>query len=186
MTVEKLSKNKIKINLTEDEILTFFGGYDLIDYKDPAAKKILHLLLKEAMPDEMLPIDCTRVLIEVKPQSSGCAIFFTKMYENAPKRLRKISQTKSYALKFKNSNDLLDFARYSEAADIKSNSLYIANGTYTLIINAEKSICSRLTHIEEFCEISDNKTELSKIWEHGQIICKEGALEKIKKALKAP
>lgn len=186
MTVEQLSKNKIRINLTEDEVLTFFGGYDLIDYKVPAAKKMLHLLLKEALPDEMLPIDCTRVLIEVKPQSGGCAIFFTKMYENGPKRLRKIPQTKSYALKFKSSNDLLDFARCAEIADINNNSLYMANGTYTLIINADKSICSRLTHIEEFCEISDNKTELSKIWEHGHIICKEGALEKIKKALKAP
>lgn len=186
MTVETLSKNKIKINLTDDEIITFFGGYDLIDYKDPTAKKMLHLLLKEALPDEMLPIDCKRVLIEVKPQEGGCAIFFTKMYEGAQKRLRKVMQSKCYSLKFKSSNDLMDFARCAETSYINSNSLYTVDGTYTLIINADKAIAARLTHIGEFCDISDNNTELSAIAEHGLMICKENAIQKLKQAITEP
>ncbi len=184
MTVETISKNKVKINLTEDEVLTFFGGYEFIDYKHPPTKKMLHLLLKEALPQEMLPIDCKRVLIEVKPQDNGCAIFFTKMYDNAAKRLRRVPQNIILALSFKNSNDLMDFAKSGQTSDINSSSLYLTGNTYTLLISADKTIVNHLAHIGEFCDIYDNKTELSRIAEHGFLICKENALEKLKKALK--
>ena len=41
MKVETLSKTQVKISLSRDEIHAFFGGYHLIDHKNPNSKKAL-------------------------------------------------------------------------------------------------------------------------------------------------
>ncbi|MEE0808540.1 MAG: adaptor protein MecA [Acutalibacteraceae bacterium] len=179
MKVETLSKTQIKISLSRDEIQTFFGGYNLIDQKNPNSKKMLNLLLKEAIPDEDFPLDCKRVLIEVKPISYGCEILFTKLYNPNLKKIKRIGTLRQFALIFKSSNDLLDFARSAQKGEIIGGSLYIYEGQYALIINTPLEFERRLAHIGEYCKIEGSKTQISKIAEYGTAICKHDALYRL-------
>ncbi len=184
MKVEALSKTQVKISLSRDEIQTFFGGYHLIDYKNPNSKKMLNLLLKEALPDEVFPLDCKRVLIEVKPLAHGCEILFTKLYDTAHKRFKRVNTRRQYALIFASTNDLLDFAKCALKDDITDGSLYIYENKYALIISASQGFERRLAHLGEFCNVSENKTLISKIAEYGTAICKYDAPYRLNNSLK--
>ena len=181
MKVETLSKTQVKISLSRDEIHTFFGDYNLIDHKNPNSKKMLNLLLREALPDETFPLDCKRVMIEVKPISYGCEILFTKLYDIVPKKLKKIPTLRQFALIFKSTNDLLDFAKCALKDEIIGGSLYIYEKQYILIVNVPIEFEQKMAHIGEYCQIEGSKTQISKIAEYGTAICKYDALYRLSK-----
>ncbi len=183
MHIETINKDKIKISLTDDEIKELFGSYDLIDYSKPHSKMAINMLFRIAVPEDMLPLDCTRVLIEVKPESRGCAIYFTRMYSG--KRFRKVIDIRDYLLLFENSNDLTDCISNISPVGIIGSRLYTNDGTYQLIVSAERSFCAILPHLSEYCRISTDKIQISEVQEYHKLICQKDAVPRLIRAFKA-
>ena len=185
MTVDTISKNKIRIELTNEEIEVFFGGYEHINYSDPDSKLAINLLLKEALPDELLPLDCKRVLIEVSPTRTGCSILFTKLYIGNRKRYRVTGCIKSYIITFTDSESMISGCRelaQTVPKAVKSELFFDKDGYY-LLLHSSINITKQLIHINEFSSSLSGQSEIiSRVHEYASPICKENAIEKIAKA----
>ncbi len=175
MNIDTLSKNKIKISLTDEEIYTLFGGYDMIDYSKPRSKTVIDMLISRALPEEMLPLDCNKVLIEVRPIYGGCAIYFTRIYD---KKKQKSNKAGRYILFFETSEKMITALPFISAS--KSRLYHINNGLALLIEAKEDFDKIRIGEYAD-CIIKD-KIMIEKITEHSKIICKSGAVSKLKKA----
>lgn len=183
MNIDTVNKNKIKISLSDEEIDTLFGGYEMIDYDDPHSKAILNMLLGRALPEDMLPLDCKRVIIEVCPKSDGCNIYFTRIY---PKSHAKSAE---YIFIFKKSEDML--LGISElhrlyGKNIEKSCLYTCQGKYFCIILLKGDPGKQIIHLNEYCsDISREKALAAKIREHGKMICAQNAVQRIFDAFSA-
>lgn len=186
MDINNINKDKIKVSLTDDEIENLFGSYNLIDYTNPHSRFMLNLILRSALPDYTLPLDCKRVLIEVKPEIKGCSIYFTCIYDKSPKKIKKINETREYALCFKNSNDMINCICTIDISKIAQSALYTNNGSYQLIIRAHKGFTEQILQISEFCDVYVDKTKISEIEEHNKLISCPTAIEKLASAFKEP
>ncbi len=183
MHIVTISKDKIRISLTDQEIIELFGSYDMIDYSNPHSKMAINMLFHIAVPDDMLPLDCKRVLIEVKPENTGCSIYFTRIYSG--KRFRKVVDIREYLLEFENSNDLIDCICNISPTSVITSRLYTNKGTYQLIISAQKSFGLTLLQVSEYCRVSTDKIKISEVEEHHILVCQNDAVPKILKAFKA-
>lgn len=185
MTVDTISKNKIRIDLTNEEIEIFFGGYEHINYSDPDSKLAINLILKEALPNEMFPLDCKRVILEVSPTHSGCSILFTKIYTDRKKRYRVTGHSKSYLLAFTDSESLITGCKELSETITKpiKSELYFEKTDYYLLIHSTMNITGQLPHISEYGAFICAQPEIiAKVREYTALICKDNAIEKISKA----
>lgn len=176
MNVETIDKDKLKISLTLDEIISLFGSYENINYQNQYSKATLHILYQKAVANTDFPLDCQKLLIEVKPIYSGCEIYFTKLFE---KENLTIKRNKTYALYFKNSEDLISF--------IKTCKTYISDllqyqNNYIL-----KIYCDNFDELlaREYChQITTDLIAISHITEHATLLCKFNAIKQLKSAFK--
>ena len=79
MRFEKISPEKIRITLTEQDLEEYRLTYQQMDYNDPKTRSILQtlLVLAEEKTDFSCP-DHSRLLIELFPApGSGCTVSFT-------------------------------------------------------------------------------------------------------------
>lgn len=180
MNIDTINKNKIKISLSDEEIDTLFGGYEMIDYDDPHSKAILNMLLGRALPEDMLPLDCKRVIIEVRPKPDGCTIYFTRVY---PKSTAKSAE---YVFIFSKSDDMLsgitELQRlYGE--NIDKSCLYTYCEKYFCIALLRGEPGKQIMHLKEYCsDISRETTVAAMVREYGQMICAENAVKRISAA----
>ena len=79
MRINNISDSVIELYLSNDEIENIFGGYEFIDYDVPESRIKIHSLLLSAEPKTLSRIDCDKILIEVRPQNSGCTLTLTKI-----------------------------------------------------------------------------------------------------------
>ncbi len=186
MRVDCIGKNKIKISLNEEEVLRLFGGYDMIDYSSQHSKATLNSILASALPKDMLPIDCSQVLIEIRAENKGCAIYFTKIYKKYKKTDSAKHKQKTLALTFSNTEDLIRFVCQRLPEKISSSRVFSLSQIYILIITFPESLNTEPLYLKEFCqEIIENEYVISHICEHGKLICENAELT-IKSAFKEP
>ena len=184
MRVDCIGKNKIKILLSEEEVLRLFGGYDMIDYSSPRSKATLNAILTSALPDEMLPLDCNQVLIEIRAESNGCAIYFTKVYKNGKKGEQKRLKSQNLAFTFSNSEDLICFICRTLPKDIISSEIFSITKKYILILTLGDTSPIDMYYLKEFCkEIITDEFAIAHIREYGKFIC-QNADSAIRKAFK--
>lgn len=185
MRVDCIGKNKIKIILTEEEVLRHFGGYDMIDYSSPRSKATLNAILTSALPDEMLPLDCNRVLIEIQAENKGCVIYFTKVYKKQKNTQLKKSNQKTLALAFLNSEDLISFICNRLNSNIISSEIYHISTKYILTIKFYEAHSPDTLYLKEFCnQLITDECALAHIQEHGKLICAD--TQTIKSSFKTP
>ena len=184
MDTYNISKDKVKICLTEDEVLTLFGGYDNIDYECPRARAVLDSLLMRALPASMLPLDCKRVLIEVTEEASGCSIQITRLYDKG-KRLHKTSGRRKYILLFKCSEDMIKFIEQTPPETLEllcSVKLIKYSGKFGLMFTANDIQRKKITAFAEYGKLIESNSLLGAVvLEYGNIIC-EKATERLSAA----
>ncbi len=188
MTIDNINENRIKIDLTDDEIYLLFGGYEKIDYSNEQSKHTLNLLFKKAVPNGEFPLDCEKLLIEVKPANGGCSIFITKMYNDTPRRYKRVNKKHTYLLNFSDSENMIrgicELNRNNSFDDTKSK-LYKFEDNYCVIIYCDKNIDEILTHIKEYgCEIYKSSVTVAKVTEYGKSICNGFAIRELSNAFK--
>lgn len=181
MTVDTVSRNKLKICLSGDETNTLFGGYDKINYEDPHTRLVLNTLLQEALPQKAFALDCDRLLIEVKPLENGCIIYLTKLYSNAARRFHRVSPSECHILIFPDSESLIravcELYRRPRTRQIKSD-LYRTESSYRLVLFGEHGVGADLLHLREYCtDILHSPYGAAATAEYGSPICKQNAVK---------
>ena len=74
MTVYRADRNKIKISLTDNEVLAFFGTYERINDMNAGTRLTVALLLREGLSDYPDEFDGD-ILVEIRArESAGCTI----------------------------------------------------------------------------------------------------------------
>lgn len=183
MNTYNINKDKVKICLSDDEVKSLFGGYDMIDYDCPRSRAILDSLLLNALPENMLPFDCKKVLIEVMEEKNGCSIQITRIY-NGGKRLHKVKSAQKYILQFTCSEDFIKFVTQAKnkLPQLKNCKLLKSGERFCLYFSAEKSFIKANSR---FCEygtlLSGDLPKAAAILEYGKIIG-DADLEKISSA----
>ena len=178
MRVDCIGKNKIKVSLSEEEVLRLFGGYDMIDYSSQRSKATINSILASALPKDMLPIDCSQVLIEIRAENNGCAIYFSKIYKKYKKTDSVKHKEKTLALTFSSSEDLINFICRRMPEKLSENRVFTLDDTYILTITLSESSNSELPFLREFCQdIFEDEYVISHILEHGKLICENAELD---------
>ncbi len=178
MRIDTLSKTKIKITLTNSEIELLFGNYGLIDYNEPKSRLTIDMLIKEALPEDMLPLKCDKVLIEVKQIPDGCNILFTQIFD----KKKQNSEKKVYTLEFDDSENMIKCILFLAEKKIKNgrSTLCRYNNKYRLMLSRGYYLKIPKEQLGEFCfniYTSDREQELTR--KIGTIICDNNAIETI-------
>lgn len=179
MTVSKLSKTKIKISLSDKEVMLYFGGYENIISGSYRTKIALAMLIKDSLNCDLADAS-SKLNIEIKSLiSGGCEILLSQFAENRRNRKQKIVAI------FDNSEKMLDAAVNIYKTNVLSgtaSSLYKINGKYALVVSVYdiQRMCSFLREFSECDSLSEPDIEFIK--EHGVLLAENNAITVIGKA----
>ena len=177
MTVYKIGRKKLKITLTDSEVISFFGTYGGLTSANSDARLTVRLLLKKSLLEYDTELD-GRLLVEIRArENAGCVI--TVSPADSSRRQPKSSPV---MFEFADTAALIGGAvRLYKSRFFGESSLYKMSETYRLIVKARGE--SDFFFMNEFClRQSDSGTEAAYTAEHGRLICGKNAVEKLGKA----
>lgn len=178
MTVYKIGRNKIKIALTDREVLSFFGAYEKITSMTGNTRLTVGLLLKESLAEYENELD-GELLVEVRAKENfGCVITVSPA-----EALRRQNAKAQKMFEFSNSDTMISGVTrlYKSRRSHMESSLYKMPRTYRLIISVKAD--SDYIFMNEFClRQSDSPAEVAYTEEYGTLIVKNDAVAKIGKA----
>ena len=177
MTVYKIGRKKLKITLTDSEVISFFGTYRGLASVNNEARLAVGLLLKKSLSEYDTELD-GRLLVEIRArENAGCVI--------------TISSAESSRRNLKGSTVMFEFAdtaaliggavRLYKSRFFEGSSLYKMPHTYRLIVTARGE--RDFYFMNEFClRKSDSDIEAAYTKEHGRLICEKNAVERLGRA----
>lgn len=174
MTVYKISKNKIKITLSDSEVIAYFGNYDKINLKYKDTKFTVNMLLRNSLKRNYFNSK-GRLIIYIKAIANmGCTITVLST-ENMPMRKTK---PEDHVFEFVSFNNMLRgvSALYKVFPNIQA-SLYKTENAYRLVASVRKD--TDLCFLKEFSNSIDGDYALSNTEEYGKLLIKDNAVRKI-------
>lgn len=177
MTVYKIGRKKLKITLTDSEVISFFGTYRGLASVNNEARLAVGLLLKKSLSEYDTELD-GRLLVEIRArENAGCVI--------------TVSSAESSRRNLKGSMVMFEFAdtaaliggavRLYKSRFFEGSSLYKMPHTYRLIVTARGE--RDFYFMNEFClRKSDSDIEAAYTKEHGRLICEKNAVERLGRA----
>lgn len=177
MTVYKVGRNRIKIALTDREVLSFFGAYEKITSMSGNTRLTVGLLLKESLAEYENELD-GELLVEIRAKENfGCVITVSPADSS---RRQSVKEQKMF--EFSNSESMIiGITRLFKSRSHIVSSLYKMQRTYRLIISVKAD--SDFIFMNEFClRQSDSPAEIAYTEEYGTLIVKNDAVAKIGKA----
>ena len=177
MTVYKVGRNRIKIALTDREVLSFFGAYEKITSMSGNTRLTVGLLLKESLAEYENELD-GELLVEIRAKENfGCIITVSSADSS---RRQSVKEQKMF--EFSNSESMIiGITRLFKSRSHIVSSLYKMQRTYRLIISVKAD--SDFIFMNEFCfRQSDSPAEIAYTEEYGTLIVKNDAVAKIGKA----
>lgn len=181
MKINRANDQRIELYLSDEEIESLFGSYELIDYNIPECRIKIHSLLISAATDELFPLDCKRLLIEVKPKDYGCTISLTKVYDTA-KKYRQIKRNKTIVCIFENSDNMLASITALTALNAQNSELYTNKNQYAIIAETKYINYDDTVLLREYCKIKKREIDAVRIREYWRPVCTENAIENLAKA----
>lgn len=177
MTVYKVGRKKLKITLTDSEVISFFGTYRRLTSVSGEARLTVGLILKQSLSEYNTELDGD-LLVEIRAkENAGCVITVSPADSS-----RRSAKSSPIMFEFSDTSALVGGAvcLYKSRSLIKS-SLYKMPKTYRLIVTARGN--SDFFFMNEFCtRQSDCKIESEYTTEYGELISEKNAVEKIVKA----
>lgn len=165
---------KIKILVSDSEIKEYFGGYGNISENNAKTIESINRVLKKAVPERFLKKLGNKILFEMSKTDSGCIISLSSSV---------IRKENELLLIFKSFENLIFFCSCLKT-ELKQSELYKFKNDYILFLPSKLSK-NIVTFSKEFCKavIKDKKISAA-VKEYGTLICKNNAIEKIKKSFK--
>ena len=178
MTVYKVGRNKIKIALTDREVLSFFGAYEKITSMTGSTRLTVGLLLKESLAKYENELD-GELLVEIRAKENFGCIITVSSADSSRRESVKVQKM----FEFSNSESMIiGVTRLYKSRRFNGESnLYKMQRSYRLIISARAD--SDFIFMNEFClRQSDSPIEVAYTEEYGTPIVKKDAVAKIGKA----
>lgn len=178
MRVSEISKNKVKIVLTDTEVLCCFTSYEKLFSMTDRTKNTIKALLRDIIEERYDPLSCKKVSAEIHAgKNLGCIIIVT---------VKKDRKTKnSYIFEFSDSESLIAGATYLYRKSRRkkhSASLYKMPDCYRLIISSNAPPES-FGGMKEFCRnILNGNVHGEYTKEYGKAILTDNAVSGIAKA----
>lgn len=187
MFYDALSRNTVKITLTEADMQAYSLKSDCISGKTAETKRILTRFLKKFQKESSFFSGCSpeRLFLEAFPQESGGCVLYVStlgtpgapgseevLPEKAPKARPLMCSTDSFdAL----ARLCLGIVRFFGGC---STCLYKDGVIYRLVAVPPKGSASRLSQfMSEYGEVSDSPLEICSTAEQGELICPKKAAE---------
>ncbi len=171
MHIQKEADNSFMVELTATELQQFQLTYNQLNLRNTKTKCLLHSLVYGAGKMVGFHPQQGKLLIEVYPApKQGCTIYFTNL-QPLGKRYRKATP---YIFQFNTCEDLLQGAACFGENHPKSEA-YRYHDHYLLILHSTPA-----HGLKEFAKILPcSKPFLAHIREHGQLLCKPNAVERL-------
>ena len=177
MTVYKIGRKKLKITLTDSEVISFFGTYERLTSVSGEARLTVGLLLKKSLSEYDTGLD-GNLLVEIRARENAGCVITVSPADSA----RRTAKRPPVLFEFSDSHAMINgtVRLYKKRAFIKS-SLYKMPRTYRLIVTPSTE-CD-FFFMNEFCSRqSDSEIEAEYTAEYGKLICEKNAVEKIGRA----
>lgn len=187
-----ISTNKLKVTLSEDEVLkynipTFDGAASLSDNKS------IHTLLSDIRKMSGFDTESDNLLVEIfESYDGGCEMFITKNTSSNKKTYSKgeirelcqncLCKNTGVAYIFTCTENLISACRALYNAKFKAySSAYLDGmGKYYLLLKSADPFCAidsqKLLVANEFGEVTDKKFLEEYLTEYGKIICRDNAI----------
>jgi len=194
--IEKISGNKIKITVTQDDMMQWGVSIETIAEDPSEAHDWLWHILKQAESEADFDIQNSQLAVEAMPgKNNEIVLFLTRLGEETDaartKRGRyrikqpvQVREATSLLYAFESFDHLCRFAKEWESMGEKS-SIYVYEGRYYLFMTWDKGLCSEEqihSFVSEFADrvpLSVQSTSFLK--EHGKVVCEENGIETIRK-----
>ena len=165
---------KIKILVSDSEIKEYFGGYGNISEKNSQTIESINRILKKAVPERFLKKLGNKILFEMSKTDGGCIISLSSS---------NIKKESELLLIFKDFENLIFFCISLKTVP-KQSELYKFKSNYILFLPSKPNK-NTVTFSKEFCKsVIEDKKISAAVKEYGTLICKNNAIEKIKKSFK--
>ncbi len=194
MKFEKIGENKIKVSVSQEDLLLHGISFESFAIGTPAVQDFFRDLMKKAEYETDFVVDGGRVMIEAMHlQNEGFVIFITKPdVLAAPQKVRRIryrarprnavGHRKELMYRFDNFDDLCSFAvkwRFQG----EGSSLYKLNSSYILLLSFPLEAYDKNYVEAQVLEFGTPVPALKKSYleEHGKKICDGDAIASILK-----
>ena len=170
MHIQKEAGNRFMVELTAPELQQFHLTYNQLNLQNTKTKVLLQSLISNAGKMVGFRKGEGKLLIEVYPApEQGCLIYFTNLHPDG-KRYRKIAP---YIFRFETCGDLLQGALLFSSPP--QSEVYRLKNQYFLVLHG-----APVHGLTEFAApVPCNKTLLAHIREHGQLLGKPNAVERL-------
>lgn len=174
MQISEISGNKIKITLTDTEVLCCFSSYQKLFSMSAKTKNTIKILIGDIIYSHYGILGCDKICAEIRgKENTGCVIILSCEAE--------IKNCKDYILCFKNSEEMIKSSLMLNRLLKKQrtfSSLYKNEKQYFLIINTllDKKTLSK---IREFFNIQCDTVKSEYIKEYCNLITEQNAIKKI-------
>ena len=189
MFYDPLSRNTVKITLTEADMEAYSLKSDCISEKTAETKRVLTRFLKKFQKESSFFSGCNpeRLFLEAFPQESGgCVLYVSTLGTlGAPVSEEELPEKPS-----KNRPIMCSTESFGDLAKLSlgivrlfggcSTCLYKEGEIYRFVAVPPRGSSLRLSQLmSEYGEVSDNPIEICSAAEQGQLICPKKAAERL-------
>lgn len=196
MRIEKISGNKIKITVTQDDMMSWGISIESITDDPSEVHEWFWHILKQAESQADFDIENSQLMVEaMQGKNDEIVLFLTRLGEEETEKLKtrkgryrvkqpvQAKEEHSLLYSFESFDHLCKFSKEWESRG-ETSSLYSYDGRYYLFMSWEKNMCNEEaihSFVSEFADrvpLSVQNTAF--LEEHGKVICQENAIEIIK------
>lgn len=181
MKFERLSSNRIKIFVTEEDLDLWGLSVQHIVKNTPEAQEIFWYIIKKAESETGFVAGESRLMVEALPQKgTGILLFMTKLEGEESRRGEPAAHSEKkddWAISFPS------FDAVCEAVKALSSDgagrLYEWGGRYILVLSAaERRHWHRLTEYGD--DLGGDPYQMALLREHGTLVCERNAIRTIR------
>ena len=180
MKFERLSSNRIKIFVTEDDLDLWGLSVQHIVKNTPEAQEIFWYIIKKAESETGFVAGEARLMVEALPQrGTGILLFMTKLEEedttDRKGRNMPLKRPEARAVSFPTFDSVCEAIR---GMPLKTESrLYECRGHYVLILRKEGESAAFLRLLEFGDPVAVSDYSMAYLREHGRLLLKNSAVE---------
>ena len=185
MEIIRIGENKLKLILTDEDLLKYHLKFESLHYDNTEMRRILWTILDEAKKKTGFDAAAERTLVQTYPgRKGGCEIYVTRQAEEKHGQGGNL-----FIYRFTDADAVFSVCRLLSPISARYESmLYRAcDATYYLVLypkeraSEKENLLSPLSFIEEYAQRIKSSGALSYIKEHASLWIPSKAVERLEK-----